>query len=253
MKYIMKKKAVIKSILQFFKKSNKGLSQGLVKVHSHPRSGTHYLEAFLGENFYEKLDLKFEKVVWGHWSDRRINPKGNAYGKLFGNHYFPESNQNKSPKIYIYRDGRAVAYSFWKTENFVNKELNNLSFSEFLRAKIDWSGTPSNRAPEEITLLDHWALHVSEWMKYAESNSHIILIKYEDLINKPFQQYLLLHEKFFTEQQLKREEDLDLIRKPVGILPNEAKVDSWKRVFTNQDLSYFNSIIEEYNLNDLWE
>jgi len=89
-------------------------SKPLVKVYSHPRSGTHFLEAFLAKNFYQDKDLALAEITWGHWSNRKINKDGNPYGKLFGNHYFADENNNESPKIYIYRDGnqnRLVRYN----------------------------------------------------------------------------------------------------------------------------------------------
>lgn len=42
----------------------------VIKVYSHPRSGTHFLEAFLARNFYAGKDLKVEEGLWGHWSNR---------------------------------------------------------------------------------------------------------------------------------------------------------------------------------------
>ncbi len=57
-------------INRFFRKQKMPKSD-LVKVYSHPRSGTHFLEAFLAENFYPHSDLLVENVTWGHWSDRR--------------------------------------------------------------------------------------------------------------------------------------------------------------------------------------
>ena len=73
------------------------------KIYSHPRSGTHFIEAFVGENFYSGKDLSVKNVTWGHWSNRKINAEGNKYGMLFGNHLLPIRNTNESnPKIYIW-------------------------------------------------------------------------------------------------------------------------------------------------------
>ena len=97
-------------------------SKNRIKVYSHPRSGTHFMEAFLGRNFYPKDNLSWSNVPWGHWSYQKMNTYSNPYGKLFGHHRFPAENEKnpKQPMIYIYRDPRAVAYSIWKTENFIN-------------------------------------------------------------------------------------------------------------------------------------
>ncbi|WP_397362214.1 sulfotransferase domain-containing protein [Olleya sp. R77988] len=228
-------KKIIKKIL--------GKQDNLVRVYSHPRSGTHFLEAFLAKNIYKKKNLNISDVVWGHWSNRKTNKEGNPFGKLFGNHFFPERNINNKPKIYIIRDGRAVAYSIWKTNNFIHKDLEGISFKEFLRAKIDWSGTPATKSQPKYNIIEHWYLHVKSWSDFAEKNNNILLIRYEDLVSQPYQQYIKIHNKFFSKTKKTSEKNLDAITKPVGLLPNKATKDSWKEAFDNEDLEYYFSIV----------
>ena len=210
-----------------------------VKVYSHPRSGTHFLEGFIAKNFYGNSKLSIDKVTWGHWSNRKINTDGNPYGKLFGNHYFADRNTNTLPKIYIYRDGRAVAYSIWKTQNFVHKDIKNLSFKTFLRTKIDWYGSPSIQAEPTLTILEHWLAHVKSWIEASKLDSNILLIKYEDLVNEPYIQYEKIHRFFFNKTVSLQKNEIDCIAKPIGLLPNKAKPDAWKEVFDEEDLKYY--------------
>src|SRR5690606_29675333 len=130
--------------------------------------------------------LEIPVVTWGHWSNRIENPQGNSYGKLFGNHYFADRNINPLPKIYILRDGRAVAYSIWKTDNFIHSDMKGLSFSEFLRTNIDWHGTPARKAEPNHTLLEHWFLHVKSWLELGRKDSNVHIVKYEDLVDLPY-------------------------------------------------------------------
>ncbi|WP_286760398.1 sulfotransferase domain-containing protein [Salegentibacter sp. UBA1130] len=172
---------------------------------------------------------------------------------MFGNHYFPEENKNISPKLYIYRDGRAVAYSVWKTENFLHKELKEYDFNEFLEMKIDWSGSPANEALEEFTILDHWATHVKSWKQFANNNPNVCLIKYEDLLSQPHDEYLRIYNHFqnlFPSHVLKKKDELDRIKEPVGLLPNKAIADAWKNNFSEKNLINFRLITEKYQIKD---
>jgi hypothetical protein len=214
----------------------------LVKVYSHPRSGTHFLEAFLAKNFYKTKDLSIDKVTWGHWSDRRIKADGNPYGKLFGNHYFGFENQNSTPKIYIYRDGRAVAYSIWKTPNFISKEEAGITFNDFLNKKIDWSGTPARKAEPECTIFQHWAKHVSSWKKLAKSDENLLMIRYEDLVDDPYSIYQKIHNKFFIEQLILKTNQIDVIKKPLGLLPNKGVKNEWTKHINDQNSRAYEGI-----------
>lgn len=249
---IMKK---IFGLKQSFSNSTKKNSRSsseipLLKVYSHPRSGTHFLEAFLAENFYEDLQLSVDEVLWGHWSNRVINKEGNPYGKLFGNHYFPERNENDLPKIYIFRDGRAVAYSIWRTQNFLNKDMHELSFDQFLDTKLDWYGTPAEKSSLGYTILEHWAHHVAEWKAYSLKSSSVYLIKYEDLFCDPYVQYQKIRNKFFKERDLKPLASLKLISEPVGLYPNKAVINSWEQYFRDDKLEKFRLISSKYKINE---
>lgn len=215
----------------------------LIQIYSHVRSGTHFLEEFLAENFYsnKRSQLGFAPMMWGHWSDRKLDPGGAPLGKLFANHFFPDHSKNKSieaPSIYIYRDGRSVALSTWKTPNFKNKTLEGISFSDYLRTNIDWVGSPSARVekPHE-TIIEHWKRHVEAWT--SEQNSNLLLVRYEDLAQKPEAIAKEISYKFSLEPP----ETIKTVNRPTGLLPNKASMDDWKNYFTEEDLRLFFSIV----------
>ncbi|MFK5879878.1 MAG: sulfotransferase domain-containing protein [Flavobacteriaceae bacterium] len=219
----------------------------IVKVYSHTRSGTHFLEAFITENFYSNLDFSIKPITWGHWSNRKIKEEGNPYGKIFGNHLFPPNINDSSRKVYIKRDGRAVAYSMWKTPNFIHKNLKNISFQDFLELKIDWIGTPSNKANPDLTILEHWCKHVRSWEYYERINDNTLIVRYEDLIDNPYEQYLKIYKKFFNYKKLLTKDEITIIDKPVGLLPNMAKVDSWKEEFNKSNNEMYFNVLSKYN------
>lgn len=216
-----------------------------IKVYSHPRSGTHFLEAFLGRNFYPKDNLSWSNVPWGHWSYQKRNNYYKPYGQLFGHHRFPTEDEknNKQPMIYIYRDPRAVALSIWKIEKFINQIYRGISFSDFLRLKLDWHGTPSIKSEPKWTVAEHWYHHVHSW--HQLDNQNLLIIRYEDLKDNPEEIYNQILKKFFPfknyliEKKILKKTKIDPISKPLGLLPNAALKDAWKEVFTSEDEQFF--------------
>jgi len=146
-----------------------------VTVFSHPRSETHLAEAFLARNFYEKTEFATTDIEWKHWSNRMVETKSNKYHKLFGSHICPDKRLTNIdyPVLYIYRDGRAVAYSIWKTENFIHLKHKGVPFTVFLRLKLDWKGSPGTKSFPEYNIVQHWVQHVLGWMELAKSNENI--------------------------------------------------------------------------------
>jgi len=222
----------------------------MLKIYSHPRSGTHFLEAFVAKNFYPDEDLSVENLTWGHWSNRKFS-EINPYGKLFGSHSFPRKNFRPKikPILYIYRDGRAVAYSIWKTPNFLNKEMSDLSFSEFLRTPIDWKGSPAHKSEPKYTIVEHWSKHVEEWFN-LRGKANVIFISYEELIDNPdkIYRYILLRRFPYKIHKLWYKK-LETIDKPLGLLPNQGIKDSWRDVFTENDIEYFRKNTPEWLYN----
>ena len=218
----------------------------MLKIFSHPRSGTHFLEAFIGQNFYPDKDLSVKNLSWGHWSNRKTK-ESNQYGKLFGGHGFPKKNLRlkPSPILYIYRDGRAVAYSIWKTPNFLNKEMSKLSFSEFLRTPLDWEGTPGKPTDKKRTIVEHWVDHVDSW---RQLKGNILHISYEELFDEPQHIYSKVLWRCFPYRLglMFGKRDVKVIKNPLGLLPNRGTKDSWKEIFNEDDLHYFNSKIPVY-------
>jgi hypothetical protein len=238
---------VVKSKLKIYLKNfwNRNFAQQMVKVYSHPRSGTHFLEAFIAENFYKEKNLSTDNVNWGHWSNRKINSEGNPYGKLFGSHHFPKKKYKKEFKIYIVRDGRAVAYSIWKTPNFIHKDLKNISFHDFLNLQLDWKGTPATKSEPKLSILEHWYEHVKAWEEASLEDDNLLLVKYEELIKNPYSVYLQIQNKFFRKNKLLSLNELDIIKKPVGLLPNKAIVNSWEKEFSDKDKLLYEKILSK--------
>jgi len=221
------------------------MRQKLIRIYSHPRSGTHYLAALMGMNFYPFLFLSKKNIERGHWSDRKVYPEGFGYAKLFGSHRFPAEDLSNIglPALYIYRDGRAVAWSVWKTPGCLHQDLKGISFPEFLRMKLDWTGSPGMRDREKngYTIGQHWKAHVEAWHRVKAR--HYLILRYEDLVLKTDETLLRIREKFpFLIFRKKFKNPLKL----VGHLPNEGSTDAWKEHYRTEDLDYFRSAVGEH-------
>lgn len=216
-----------------------------IKIYSHPRSGTHFLEAFLARNFYKDEDLTSSTdIYFGHWSNRKLLEAGEPYHKLFGSHFFPNDLKLGNKNIYIYRDGRAVIASLWNTK-FYNKEWDGITFSEFLRKKIDWKGGPGQKYESRYNIVQHWDSHVNEWLKYSKKKD-ILILSFEDLKRNPENCYNTIFKAFFKKHyylNIFKKKSIDPIKEKTGISPNSTKIDSWRELFSEEDLEFFYSQI----------
>lgn len=254
-------RSIIRSVIpielrkRFFRTKNRflrSLDKKRILVYSHPRSGTHFLEAFIGENFYknETLSYKNNTIEWGHWSNRKVNKEGNKYDKLFGSHLLPTQQKVKLPAIYIYRDPKAVAYSVWKTNNFINPKDIGISFSEFLRYKIDWKGTPAIQSSTDYNIIEHWKYHIQEFSKI--NHKKYLIINYEELKDNPEKVYHKILETFFPlknwliNNKIIKIPKINPISTPTGLLPNKATKQSWKEVFTESDIDFVNKTLKDF-------
>lgn len=199
----------------------------MIKVYGHPRSGNNFLCELLALNFYPDKDLAGPKGNIGHWSNR-VGGQSNPRALLFGGHHFPKAPTG--PAIYIYRDGRDVALSLWRSPHFRHKGLADVSLADFLRMKIDWMGSPGFRSLEaRWNVLEHWQMHLDAWRATG-----IFKVRFEDLVIDTQAQM----DRIATHFDLQRRKHYD---EPglVGWFPNDGKVGMWKNFFSDSDLQFF--------------
>jgi len=219
-----------------------------LRVHSHPRSGTHLLAHCLKKAFFPDADLDiedFESRKWGHWADRLLFEGPIANGMLLGGnaHGFPDAVRRRgAPIVYIYRDGRGVALSLWRSKHLKNPAWDGIDFSEFLRRKMDWAATPGRRVEPRETLPEHWARHVTRWHEFAGSN--VVIVRYEDLVADRNAAVRSIAEAFpgLPERQVLAPTD-----ELVGISPNAGRTHAWREYFSADDEAFFDEKIGDAN------
>ncbi len=141
---------------------------------SYPKSGTTWLKFLLtayvtGQPFDLSNDMR--KVIPDmHGQQQWIDAK--ATSRIIKSHY---PFQKSFPKIiYIARDGRDVAVSYFFYQKKFNKIHTDCSFSEFL-AEFNAGNLPYGR----------WSDHVAKWI-YKSNKKNFHLIKYENLLHDTY-------------------------------------------------------------------
>ena len=133
--------------------------RGVVSVYSHPRSGTNFAAACLQMNFYPTANLRGRGGRAGHWAARFRIP-GYPWARLCGGHGFYREGRGRC--VYVYRDGRDVAVSVFRTKGFLHPDWGALTFSEFLRTPLDWKGTPYARVLESSHVAERHKAHLRQ-------------------------------------------------------------------------------------------
>lgn len=206
----------------------------MIRVFSHPRSGTNYLAALIKENFYPDVDLSKSKQlgVVGHWNNR-ATVKPSEHGRLFGGHGKPTRYKLLPQDVYIYRDGRDVALSVWQSKHFMNKEWEGISFSEFIHRPLDWIHSPGTKYNNTMTIFEHWHYHLSEW-----ENSSVYFVRYEKLTKNPMVVIRQLAKNFGIKLAT-----YNPVNDLVGWFPNSGTCARWKDVMTDSDVDFFFSVV----------
>jgi len=226
----------------------------IVRVYSHPRSGTHFLLDLLYRNFFSDQDMSSDAnlMMSGHWS-KKISHHGQRflldgvemgqtftipYARLFGSHTIqPPRNVKRS--IYIVRDGRDVALSCFSWKDSMPERMEPLSLTDFLLQKIDWIGSFGYRENHpHMRIFDHWKMHVENYY-----NSHMSMIYYEDLISNPEAIISLIADVF----DLDFVQDFEDVIEDVGWNPSHNKgASKWRDVMSPADIILFNEAVPRH-------
>lgn len=200
----------------------------LVKVYGFPRSGNHLVMELLANNFYDS-DLSSGGGMVGHWADRvPVPPVPN--GQLSGHHGPPDWGI-EHPAVYVYRDGRAVAASLWRSPHFKHPRWNNGSFTDFLHAPLDWAYTPGQRAWPGQNVIQHWVSHLQEWVGQG-----VLMVSYEQLCETP-QHFLEMFMYRFNLPQPKRPWHMPV--RLVGHFPSGGVRTGWRDVWSDEDERWY--------------
>lgn len=203
-----------------------------IKIFGHPRSGTHYMNALLAKNFYPGVDMR-RTGVSGHWADRGPTKRVDNCGLIGGNAFYRRNNRSNSNSVYVFRDGRDVALSLWRTKSMMHPDWRELPLREYLRRQLDWEQSCGLRAKvgSNFTIAEHWVYHLSSWL---EHQYRILMVRFEDVVRHPILTLKNVASFFDFEYG-----SLEPVTELVGHSPNEGRVGRWRDFFSDEDNAFF--------------
>jgi hypothetical protein len=165
----------------------------------------------------------------------------------------------ESDVVYVYRDGRDVLVSLYYYMRHYDPGMREVSFSDFIRMKSQFDTIPDSE--HRMNRVEYWKFHVEGWLK----QSAISRVSYEDL----HANYEAVIKALATRLGLETVADIKSVdlrsryprsklhRLALGmvhtirgrssgtssaILPRKGVIGEWRRHFSHQDVSFFNSI-----------
>lgn len=170
----------------------------MYNVHSHPRSGTHYLMAVLNANFIHKPSIW--EVEWGHLREGK-GRKVMSYPL----HGLPDTfKENDLPHLYIWRNFEDVAKSILRMPDRFGIHRKDLTVTEFSDTPWGELHTPGTRwawqidgetkrgkgsafssalPPPDMTPYEYWKNHVSSWIDFAGHRTDVYVVDYGLLVS----------------------------------------------------------------------
>lgn len=156
----------------------KNITNHLVKVYSHQRSGTNYLMAMLAHNFFHNVNLKTAEDPdrsSNFYDEHGNTAKFNKWGKLFGGHKpRPLTAVEIKRAIYIKRDPLDTAYSVFMRKDMLPGYVKESckTFDHFIQMDIYQYDMTKWR-----TIVDQIKWHHDYYRKMQ-----LFTVLYEDLL-----------------------------------------------------------------------
>jgi hypothetical protein len=189
---------------------------------------------------YPGVDVSTKQGRAGHWAKRGKSTM-HTHGKLLGDHGFYRKGLKG---IYIFRDGRDVALSLWRSKMFIHPDDRGLSLPEYLRKPIDWLGSPARKDGHGWTVFEHWKRHLDSWAH----KDGVYYLAFEFLVNYQEESIKLIAKNAGIEL-----EKFVPVSGLVGLTPNEGRCMAWKDYFTEGDRRLFDSIVPKTHYGRLSE
>lgn len=221
-------------------------------ITSYPKSGNTWMRFLIGNLLYDDFSfVNMESLI----PDIYINKNKELFKvkrpRILKSHEYFDYKYKKI--IYIVRDPRSVAVSYYFHQKKMNKIPSNMTFSEFLilflNGKVDSYGT--------------WSENVLSWVCVKETHKDdFLLLKYEEIKTNPLdalQQVSNFLSIPFTEEKIKRAIEKSSIKSmqknekenagKIKALNNsdqnasfvrKGKTDEWKDFFTDKEIMLLN-------------
>jgi hypothetical protein len=155
--------------------------------------------------------------------------------------------------IYIYRDGRDVLLSLWRSKGMRSPCCYDMDLAEWLQWKIDWRNGPAYKATKlyagKYTVVEHWKEHMDKWRgyfadtfpSYTSRGRRALAVRYEEL--KLFPERVIPEiAEFFG---LKWDGEVRTQDELVGYIPNQGQIGRWRDFYGPRELELFHEKVPE--------
>jgi len=231
---------------------NLGLNESDILLAGYPKSGNTWLKFLVGDVVLRtEIDwdsaLKFMPMMGWHRKAPRILDGG---GRLISTHDPFRQAYRRNKVIYIMRDGRDVAVSFYYHQLRLGRFEG--TFQEFLPAFL----------AGRVTRLGSWHTHVCRWVEWGrEHPDKVLLVTYDTLKENP--EFVLSEICRFLGVDVKSDEIRDAVknntfekmrekeqksvimkktsRKPIPFV-REGKSGCWRDVFSQAQAAEFERV-----------
>ncbi|MFC7356139.1 sulfotransferase domain-containing protein [Jejudonia soesokkakensis] len=150
---------------------------------------------------------------------------------LYHGHYLPEKNiLNNKKIILLVRDGRDVMVSqyhhrlLWNDKNkLIPKDVHYyrsiLEYDDFNDVKknmshfINFSFTHTPSKMQQYTYMGNWASFNEAWLKELNKRNNIYLIRYESLLENPYDTLAQMFSSFFGFEKINKQKLTTIIAK----------------------------------------
>lgn len=218
-----------------------------IYIVSYPRSGNTWMRFLMANILYPNEDIHYKSLnrfvpdlhQKQHWGKSGVkNPR------VIKSHFIwlPDTYEKV---VYIYRDGRDVARSYY----LYHREDKKMSFEEYLKGESRFSHFDGRGGGDAI---GGWKEHVNFWLFHAPKSVLVATVRYEDLYADP---YVVVRkivdalgwdidDKLISQAIRKSSwEELKKIQPRDGQHPRNAgmigKPGGWKEFFTQEQLDIF--------------
>ncbi len=170
-------KKIIKKALNDRKRGrNSEIYNDDIMIVSYPKSGNTWMRFLLGNILYDDLNFaNMENLIPDLYVVSNKDLQNFKRPRIIKSHEYFDPRYKKI--IYIVRDPRSIAVSYYYHSIKMNNISNDMNFSEFLDLFLDG----------EVDSFASWDENFKSWnCTKAENSNEFLLVKYEDLISNTF-------------------------------------------------------------------
>ena len=200
---------------------------------SYPKSGNTWMRFLLANILTDKKVnlVNLGKFIPDIYRDKRDDMDIEIEPKIFKTHSHFRAKYSKNKIIYLLRDPKDVAVSYY----FYYKKTRKveISFDDYLKKFLN----------SEIDTFGNWAENVGSWLGAKEGDNNFLVVRYEDMLvdlKKQLFRVLDFLDLEITDKKIEESiEKSDFKKLQADEIKNNSKIEEFKK--TNKSVPFFRS------------